>query len=334
MSKRKVSHKQAAQIYKIQQQRLTRAARKAASIEDIIANQQLGSEQAGLLISHFGTQAEVENEHGAVIRCLIRQNIGALVAGDRVIWQSIDNETGVIVARQPRTAVLGRPDKNGEIKPVAANIDQMFIIIAPQPRIVSSLLDSYLVAAELLGIEPIIVLNKIDLLAEQQQAETADLVACYTQLNYQLVRTSVLEKDNIQALTKHLRAKTSVFVGQSGVGKSSIIGQLIPQVSIRVGALKQGVHGSHTTSNSRLYHLECGGHLIDSPGVRDFALWHMPIEHIARGYREFQPLLGRCKFRNCQHVNEPDCALITAVKSGQIHPQRLKNFHSLTQGKP
>ena len=281
----------------------------------------------GLLISRFGSQADVEDKSGHLIRCKFRQNIGSIVAGDNVLWEPVDSQHGVILRRKPRHSVLGRPDKQNHIKAIAANIDQIFIVVAIKPQLTLSLLDSYLVATELLHIPAKIILNKSDL----PHQDLLNNLETYKALGYEVITTNVYDSQGLKELSTHLHHKTSVFVGQSGVGKSSLIKGLIPHESIATGQISsQSELGKHTTSMSRLYHLHPSGDIIDSPGIREFGLWHMPAHDIAKGFIEFQPFIGHCKFRDCHHKKEPGCAIHQAVNKHQINRQRYQNYLKIT----
>jgi ribosome biogenesis GTPase / thiamine phosphate phosphatase len=287
-------------------------------------------EQKGLIISRFGSQADVESEEGQITRCHIRQNLGDFVAGDNVIWKQVNDEHGVIVALSPRKSVLGRPDKSGKLKPIAANIDQLMIVVAIKPLFSPLLLDSYLVIAETLHLTPIIILNKSDL----NHSNLVNELSLYDTLNYPIIETSSKLKKGLLELRHSLSNQVSVFVGQSGVGKSSLISMLLPSEEIQTGGLSDNVFlGRHTTSMSKLYHLELGGSIIDSPGIREFGLWHMNSQHIANGFIEFRPFLSQCKFRDCNHTYEPGCAILHAVKEGQISNCRYKNYAKLCQSR-
>jgi ribosome biogenesis GTPase len=272
----------------------------------------------------------VEANPGDSRRCHLRANVDSLVTGDRVVWCDGD-PMGVVVARLPRDSELSRPDPQGDIRPVAANIDQIVIVIAPCPEPHANLVDRYLVAAEAVGIEPVILLNKTDLLAEDPAlaARIDDLLAPYPALGYRVLRTSVLD-GGAGELTPALTGRTSVFVGQSGVGKSSLVNLLLPEAGLRVGALSEHRQkGTHTTTTATLNHLDCGGVLIDSPGIREFGLWHMSREQVERGFREFRPHLGHCRFRDCRHEAEPDCAILAAVHAGAISARRLDSYRNI-----
>jgi ribosome biogenesis GTPase len=327
MSKRKLSRQQAWRIEKIQAERAQRAARRDAQAQEALTGGELGPEQEGLIVAHYGTQVAVESVPGNPRRCHIRANLEGLVTGDRVVWCEGD-PVGVVVAQLERDSALSRPDPYGKLKTVAANIDQIMLVIAPFPEPHAQLIDRYLVAAQAVGIEPVIVLNKKDLIEENPELRAAmnNLLALYPTLGYRVLQTTI--KDNgLEQLHAALKERTSVFVGQSGVGKSSLVNVLLPEAQMRVGALSESTQkGTHTTTTAQLFHLAGGGTLIDSPGIREFGLWHMSREQVEQGFREFLPLLGTCKFRNCQHEQEPGCAILGAVESGAVSERRLQSY--------
>lgn len=328
MAKRKLSRKQAWRVEKIQEERLRRARRKAESLEQNLEGDSLGAEQRGLVVSNFGATVDVEGPDGEVRRCAVRQNLDALVVGDRVVWQpEREGDGGVVVAVEPRKSLLSRPDAYGNIKPLAANVDQILVVSAPIPAYDPYLIDQYLAAAEQTGIQPVIVFNKIDLLTpDERQRADADLTE-YERIGYPVLHASTRVRHGLDELLACLAERASVFAGQSGVGKSSLIQALLPEADIRVGEVAdQTGLGRHTTSVSRLYHLPNGANVIDSPGVREFRLWGMDRETLAKGFVEFRPLLGTCRFRDCRHEDDPGCALREAAGKGRISRRRLENF--------
>ena len=330
MAKRQLTRRQKWQIEKVQAERRARAQKQDQAIDSAIEHGDLGPEQQGLIVAHYGAQIDVEAEQSAIFRCKLRSNLGHLVTGDKVSWRQAADQTGVIVARDPRHSELSRPNKYGELKPVAANIDQIVVTIAPKPHTYANLVDRYLVAAEASAIEPIILLNKTDLLDAESEAHLAPMLARYEQLGYRVIRASTKTQDGLEALLAALNQRVSVFVGQSGVGKSSLVNVLLPGTDLKVSALSEyHQQGIHTTTTARLFHFPNGGDLIDSPGIREFGLWHMDADTLLEAFREFRPFLGYCKFSNCSHEHEPGCALLKAVEEGEIDPVRLASYRQI-----
>ncbi len=264
------------------------------------------------------------------MRCSTRRNLPRTVSGDRVLWQASSPREGVITTVLERDTVLSRPDQNNRVRPVAANIDQIVVVIASKPSFEYGMLDRYLVAAELIGAQPVIVVNKSDLLDHDSRSKLEQRLEVYRKIDYTLLFTSTRSTDGLRDLHQQLKAHTSVLVGQSGVGKSSLIQALLPELDIRTGSLSQVTGlGRHTTTVAMLYHLPDGGDLIDSPGVRDFNLVQVPAEDLEHGFREFRPYLGQCRFHNCRHVTEPGCVIQAAAREGRIAAQRLENYCEL-----
>lgn len=284
------------------------------------------------MLAHYGQASLVESESGDVIRCITRKNLPRTVCGDRVLWTSSNPREGIITRILERKSTLVRPDHSNRPRPVAANIDQIVVVIASKPSFEYGMLDRYLAAAELLGVSPAIVVNKCDLLDTESRERLENRLSLYRDIGYPLLFTSTRTTDGMKDLYLALRTHTSILVGQSGVGKSSLVQTLLPDLDIRVGNLSQVTGlGRHTTTVAMLYHLPDGGNLIDSPGVRDFTLCHVEPEALAQGFREFSPFLGQCRFHNCRHITEPGCAVAEAARRGEIHPQRLDNYHRLAE---
>lgn len=326
MSKRKLSRQQRWRIEKVQQERAERAAKKAQRIESQLNEGELGEEQEGLVIAHFGQQLEIEAGDGSRQRCHVRANVGSLVTGDKVVWRA-GQPTGVVIAQQPRDSLLSRPNAHGELKAVAANIDNIALVIAPEPLPHPNLIDRYLVAAEAIGIRPSLVLNKCELDIDERLDA---MMRRYQTLGYQVTRSSTKRQDGLNELKQYLENKVSVFVGQSGVGKSSLVNVLLPGTDARVGELSEAhAQGRHTTTTARLFHFPDGGQLIDSPGIREFGLINLDREQVEQGFIEFRPHLGLCKFRDCHHEQEPGCALLQALDDGAIDPARMDSYRQI-----
>ncbi len=333
MSKRQLNRRQKWRIQKVQAERAERAARRELTAKGALGDGEVEQEQEGLIIAHYGAQVVVEpkSEHGdyrglPAKRCHLRANLGSLVTGDRVVW--INREPlGVVVARLDRSSELCRPDPYGDLKTVAANIDCILIVVAPYPEPHANLIDRYLVAAETQNIRPIILLNKIDRVDEDNREKIEALIQPYQALGYDVLRTSANDAESLSELRGFLVNRTCVFVGQSGVGKSSLINALLPDVQTRVGELSELTQkGRHTTTTAYLFHFPQGGHLIDSPGIREFGLWHMSRNQLLNGFIEFRPFIGHCRFRDCYHDQEPGCAIQQAIAQGEISPARMASF--------
>lgn len=292
--------------------------------------------QEGVVVSRFGKLADVEDADGLIFRCNIRRTIPSLVTGDKVVWRrSGDEQTNsVIEAVHPRDSILTRPDFYDGIKPVAANIDQIVIISAVLPSLSLNIIDRYLVACENSNIAPVIVLNKIDMLDDEQLSSIKQQLAIYDRIGYSVYFISCQTEEGFAPLIKVLRDKVSVLVGQSGVGKSSIINRILPEKNdiAVIGEISDSSQlGQHTTTATRLYHLPTGGDLIDSPGIREFGLWHLTPEQLIKGFIEFEDYLGMCQFRDCNHLTDLGCALKDAAENGKIATSRLENYHRILQ---
>jgi ribosome biogenesis GTPase len=286
----------------------------------------------GLVIVNYGKSMLVEDAAGALHRCVARRSLGSIVCGDRVNWQATGNQEGVITAIAPRRSVLSRADGTDRQRPLAANIDQIMIVAAPEPVLEPFLVDKYTVAAELANAAPILVINKADLLDSAAHRELDFRLADYVGTGYPVIYTSARQNSGLEELSDRLAGNTSILVGQSGVGKSSLIKRLLPELDIAIGRLSEASgQGRHTTTTTTLYHLAHGGDLIDSPGVRDFHLGQVDPDTLAAGFREFRPHIGHCRFNNCRHVSEPDCAVIAAVEDGLISARRLESYRKLLE---
>lgn len=332
MANRRLTRRQAHHVQRIQERRLARVKQRTQSNTDDSEANQLGSEEIGQVLANFGSSLMVENGQGEVIRCVPRANLELMVSGDRVVFQHINGSEGVVTALVPRRTELSRPDYGGRLKPLAANIDRLVVVAAVQPAFDEHLIDRYLAAAELLGAAPLVVVNKIDLADEGVRKTLHEQMSVYERIGYQVVYTSTRRKHGLDELFRALSGHTSILVGHSGTGKSSLIKALLPEQMIRIGDLSEASgQGRHTTTSTMLYHLPTGGDLIDSPGVREFRLYEKDPQRVAEGFIEFRPFLGHCRFRDCRHETEPGCALRDAVKQNRIDERRLASYRIIVR---
>jgi ribosome biogenesis GTPase len=293
----------------------------------------------GLVMSRFGEQADIVNlEDKQHYRCYLRQNIGSLVPGDRVSFRCLTNQAndkiqGVIEAKQERKSLLQRPSLHQGLKAVVANIDQVFVVVAPLPDFSSILLDRYLAAIEDAGITIDIVINKSDMKDEIDKQQLQSQIAIYEKIGYRCTWISTKNNTGLESLKQKMVAHQSILVGQSGVGKSSIINCLFPNQMSRVNQVSENSRlGQHTTTTSQLFLFESEpGYIIDSPGIREFRLSHMEQAQICSGFIEFRPYLGGCKFRDCKHLNEKGCQIIDAVNKDKINKQRWLNYKQIIE---
>ncbi len=326
MAKRKLS--------KQQQRRI--ASQQENKIQDDKLQLDESSTQTARVISHHGRQLYAETENFEKIKCKIRQNLGDIACGDYVLLQQALNATGesqnVVVAVKERTNLLVKTGFAGAVKPVAANIGQLVVVTALLPRPNPYLIDRYLTSAENLPAKAIIVINKVDLLDDETKIITDELTKLYESIGYHVICTSIKQNIGIDELSQALSNTTSILVGLSGVGKSSLVKAILPKEEIKIGETSKSTgEGKHTTTVSALYHLKDNGIIIDSPGVRDFTPINKSQDEITHGFIDVRKFNGACKFANCSHQNEPGCAMKEAVKNGDLNEQRFNNYLRLVQ---
>ena len=282
----------------------------------------------GRIVASFGRRYLVELADSSTLDCVTRGKRGALACGDRVTVAHSGAGKGVIEAVGARTTLLYRSDRARE-KLVAADVTQIVIVVAPVPSFYEDLVNRCLAAAEHGGMATLIVLNKLDL---PQAPAALRALELYRELGYRLVALSA--KRDLGPLLPHLKGETSVLVGQSGMGKSTIINGLIPAAAVRVAEISAALDsGRHTTTHTRLYHLDAESHVIDSPGMQLFGLHHVDGPALAHAFVEFRPWLGQCRFRDCRHSSEPGCAIAAACKRGKINAKRLESYRALLREK-
>ena len=280
----------------------------------------------GLIVASYGKRYDVELANLSIISCVTRGKKTDLACGDFVQIQLTDKKEGVIESSLPRSSLLYRSN-TFKSKILAANVTQIVITLATQPSFYESLLNRCLVAAEAANIKPLIILNKCDL---ADITDAKNTLKIYENLGYRVLHLTATE--NVTGLMPHLENHQSVLVGQSGMGKSTIINSLLPTQNVRTQTVSTALDsGKHTTTAAHLYHLNENSHLIDSPGLQEFGLNHLSNEQFELAFIEFRPYLGKCRFNNCKHDHEPDCAVINAVNTGNIHAKRLAFYQELSK---
>lgn len=285
----------------------------------------------GLVISHLGKGIAVESDHRLYL-CQTLRKLESIAVGDRVEFTPTGDDLGRIEKLLPRRSVLKRPGRNSETRPVAANIDNVFIVFAVEPDCDFLLVDQYLAICENNNFNAALVLNKIDLPGVDGLAHETNN---YQSLGYPLHQVSASQRIGITELTRSLNNHVSIFAGQSGVGKSSLTSLLLPDKELKTNAVSATTrHGRHTTTAATLYHLPEGGDLIDSPGVAIFGLAGLNAQQLAWGYREFQPLLPECRFHNCRHELDQGCAIRRAAENQDISMARYQRYLKLRKKLP
>ena len=278
----------------------------------------------GTIVAAHGRQYRVELADGETLLCFPRGKKSEAACGDQVTVQR-SGDQGVIDTIEPRRSLLYRSNAFKE-KLIAANVTQIIIVVATEPSFSDELITRCISAAESQEMEAVIVLNKIDLADRVPAAR--ETLAPFAKLGYRVLELSALTSgEALRALLSH---HTSVLVGQSGMGKSTLTNALIPEANAPTREISESLDsGKHTTTHATLYRLDADSALIDSPGLQEFGLGHLSAGEIEHTFLELRPLLGQCRFRNCRHDREPDCAVREAVRTGQMDPRRYAVFRTL-----
>ncbi|MGE0608982.1 MAG: ribosome small subunit-dependent GTPase A [Pirellulales bacterium] len=292
----------------------------------------------GRVLSVFGLTSEVQADNGLRYKCATRRLLKTMAteqrhvvaAGDRVLFRPAPDQEGIIERVEPRHGVLSRQSKRRQ-HIIVTNVDQLLIIAsAAEPPLKPNLIDRFLMAAEKSRIEPIICLNKIDL---ANPADLSPIIGVYSQLGYQVLPTSARTGQGIERLKRRMAGRESAVVGQSGVGKSSLLNVVEPGLGLRIATVSVETHkGRHTTTTARLLPLSMGGYVVDTPGVRQFQLWDVIPKEVAGYFRDIRPFINRCKYPNCTHTHESHCAVKDAVADDLLDERRYESYCRLFEG--
>jgi len=279
------------------------------------------------VIATFGRHLLVRDASGRELKARPFGRSLVIVAGDDVLCKTDarSGETHVLELRPRRTALF-RSNLRGGAEPVVANLSQLLVVLAPNPVPDLFVLDRYLAAATSAGITATLVLNKRELGVDTGLGTELDV---YQAIGYDWLACSTRTGEGLDAVLDVCAREISALVGQSGVGKSSLIGRLVPHAQVEVGELVREEEGRHTTTASRLFDLPSGGSLIDSPGVRDFAPAIDRLDSGHLGFIEVARLSPDCRFANCRHMREPGCAVTAATEAGTMHPRRYESYRRL-----
>ena len=294
----------------------------------------------GRVLRVFGLASEVETEDGTVYRCAIRGLLksmstdqrNVLVTGDIVLFHPIlgTEQEGVIVRVESRHGIISRVSR-GRQHVIAANVDLMLIVTsAAMPTIKPNLIDRLIVTAEQAGIEPVICINKIDLVKVE---DLQPLAGVFGQLGYRVLFLSATHGIGVELLRAIVKGKESVVVGQSGVGKSSLLNAIEPGLDLKVTPVSdENQKGKHTTTTASLIKISSGGHIVDTPGIRQFQLWNVIESEVPGLFRDIRPYVNGCRFPDCTHTHEADCAVKHAVGDGRIDVRRYESFCQIMAG--
>jgi ribosome biogenesis GTPase len=279
----------------------------------------------GTVLASFGRGVLVQTNEG-LLRCGLKGRKLRVVCGDRVIWGYPPSADGPSVESiEPRRNLIERIDSRGRAEPVAANIDKLAIVVAPQPATDWFLVDRYWAGAVLKDLDALIIVNKKDLGTEAIEPQLVE----YRKLSLTCIEVSCQSGEGIADLERLLTGSVNLLVGQSGVGKSSLVNALAPEAAAQTAELTRDSEGRHTTTTARWYQLDPASAIIDAPGVRDFAPPAHLVRAAERGFVEIHERSVQCRFKDCRHMEEPGCAVRTAVINQQISARRYESYRRL-----
>jgi len=279
------------------------------------------------VIAAHGRHVRVRDDTGRIVQARPFGRRLKVVCGDQVRCEEDATHTQVhVIEVLTRRSLLARATLRGDAEPVVANLSLLVAVMAPMPIPDLFIIDRYLCAASSAGIKALVLINKSDLVPD---FDLSPLARSFESAGYSVLLCSVETCRGLNALKEILLNETSVFVGQSGVGKSSLIGRLIPGIALMTGELDRDAGGRHTTTSSSLHDLPSGGFVIDSPGVRDFAPAIDTLEPRSLGFPEVDRLAIGCRFADCQHLQEPSCAVRSAAENAQLDERRYESYRRL-----